>query len=295
MTRVEQKCLLASAGTHFVLLLLLFSAPWLLISKRKALNEQILTFLPSFAVDSSKISGGSPTVTQAPAPLPSAPTPQPVAQAEPPPATPKTIEPPSKVEAPKPETIEESAKKPKKADPKPELAETSKKAKNSDFKPSFVESDSSQKNKKDNATASAKAQEQARARAAQQAFAAKISQSLKALGVGLSTGTSIEVPGPGGAAFADYRLIVEAMYMHAWVVPQEVDDESAVVRAKIVIRRDGTVISATIVKPSNNRAVNRSVDRALELKKIQPFPEDSKDSERLFYLNFDLKTKRLFG
>jgi outer membrane biosynthesis protein TonB len=60
-----------------------------------------------------------------------------------------------------------------------------------------------------------------------------------------------------------------------------------------VIRRDGTVVEARIVKPSGIRAMDKSVERALELKFIAPFPEDAKDSERLFYINFDLKTKRL--
>ncbi|MEP6662172.1 MAG: energy transducer TonB [Verrucomicrobiota bacterium] len=63
----------------------------------------------------------------------------------------------------------------------------------------------------------------------------------------------------------------------------------------MVIARSGKVISADIIKGSRDATLDKSVRRALELKFIEPFPAGSKDSQRTYIINFNLKTKRGIG
>lgn len=310
MNRLGKKCFIASAGTHALLFVLFLAAPAMVFSRKKDVYVPVLTFLPSITTDQMVVGGGEPTATQLPAPVPVASLPQPIQQVEPPPVAPVTqqraepvaepkvepVKPQTKIQS-EPETIPdkpiskngtELAKTKKKETPKTEASEAAPE-KADTWKPSFTLSRRNQTLNTKNAEAKARAE----AAAAQRAFAAKVQQSLKALGSSFAPGTSIEVPGTGGALFANYKLIVEAMYQQAWITPEDVNEESAVARARVVIRRDGTVMDARMVKPSGIRAMDKSVERALDLKFIAPFPEDSKDLERLFYINFDLKTKRL--
>ncbi|MCI0537328.1 MAG: TonB C-terminal domain-containing protein [Verrucomicrobiales bacterium] len=311
MNRLEKKCFVASAATHGLLLVLLFAAPAMMLSKKKPLNIPVLTFLPSFATDAMVVGGGEPTLSQPPAPPPAAPPQQLVQQAEPSVVTPVTpqktepiiepkverAKPPEKLRS-EPETVPDKPLVRNSADPgKAKKTDTSKTEKNdvapepaNSWMPSFTPSKRNQLAK--NAQAKARAEAAARTAAVQRAFDAKVQESLKALGSSFAPGTSIQVPGTGGALFANYKLIVEAMYQQAWITPEEINAETAVARAKVVIRRDGTVLEARIIKPSGIRAMDKSVERALELKFIAPFPETSKDTQRLFYINFDLKTKR---
>ena len=313
MNRLEKKCFIASAGTHVLLLVLLFAAPAMTFSRKRESNIPVLTFLPSVATDRMEVGGGEPTATQPPAPLPLVPPSQPIQPIEPPIAPQQKAEPipEPKVESVKPpkktklepatvankpisKNGSEPAKKKKPDTPKTDESQSSPEKPDA-WKPSFTPSSRNQALNAKNAEAKARAEAEARALAAQRAFAAKVQESMKALGSSFAPGASIEVPGAGGALFANYKLIVEAMYQQAWITPDDVNEESAFALAKVVIRRDGTVIEARITKLSGIRAMDKSVERALELKFIAPFPEDSKDSERLFHIKFDLKTKRLLG
>jgi colicin import membrane protein len=263
------------------------------------------------------VGGGSPDATGKPAPATPVPEPQPLPPIEPvlpPPVLPPPVVEQTALAQSDPEPVKVS--KPEKVEPKvvrkppaknavdlsankkkdqPQNEEPAGKSKPETWKPSFTLAKRNRANARKEAEAKARAEQTARAQAAARAFHARVQQSIRALGAGFAPGTSIDVPGAGGALFGNYKLIVEAMYQQAWITPQEVNAESAVCRAKVVIRRDGTVIESRIIKSSGIRAMDKSVERALELKFIAPFPEESKDMQRLFYINFDLKTKRLLG
>ena len=115
------------------------------------------------------------------------------------------------------------------------------------------------------------------------------------LNSGLSSGTAVTVPGPGGAAFANYKDAVRIAYMEAWIAPTEAADDKATTTVSVTIARDGTVISARIKTPSGDPATDRSVEQTLRrVKSIAPFPEGATDSERTFIIKFDL-TKKLLG
>jgi len=115
------------------------------------------------------------------------------------------------------------------------------------------------------------------------------------LGQGLSSGTSIDVPGPGGEAYADYSQVVKSAYHAAWTPPGDFADNSASVEVSVTILRDGTVKFAKITHRSGRSALDKSVERALELKFIAPFPKGTKDDERTFIIEFNLQAKRLMG
>jgi TonB family protein len=123
-----------------------------------------------------------------------------------------------------------------------------------------------------------------------------LSSVLNRLDKGLSTGTAIVVPGPGGEAFANYGLYVRSMYDSAWNAPQDAPEDSAKVQIKVVIGRDGSIISSEISRKSGNPALDKSVQRALNaVRQFPPFPAESTDRERVFFINFDLKAKRQIG
>jgi TonB family protein len=152
-----------------------------------------------------------------------------------------------------------------------------------------------------------KAQQQAEAREAarqqriadaqRQKMAEQIGKAVGRMQSGFSSGTEVDVGGPGGAAYADYGAWVQAVYEDAWKIIQDLDDEEAVTAVRVTIARDGRVLSASIVQRSRNASLNKSVQRALDsVKHIgRPFPDSSKDSERTFNIKFNLKAKRLLG
>ena len=67
-------------------------------------------------------------------------------------------------------------------------------------------------------------------------------------------------------------------------------------KVKVVIARDGSVITDAILKRSGIPALDKSVENALNrVRQLPPFPEGAKDAQRTFIINFNLKAKRLLG
>src|SRR5207244_1671728 len=105
-----------------------------------------------------------------------------------------------------------------------------------------------------------------------------------------------EMIGGGGAAFADYRTIVYSAYYNAWIAPEELIDDEAVTEVRVVIARDGSIISADITGKSGKAVLDRSVERALRaVRQLPAFPEAAKDSQRTFKIRFNLKAKQSSG
>jgi len=124
--------------------------------------------------------------------------------------------------------------------------------------------------------------------------AEQIQRAMERLSQSLSGSTSVNVPGPGRESSGSYAAIVKLMYEQAWQVPSEVSANSAVVKVRVVIRRDGRVIDAKILNHSGINAVDQSVENALQLRDVRPFPEGSTDLQRAFEIEFDLQKKRSF-
>jgi TonB family protein len=135
------------------------------------------------------------------------------------------------------------------------------------------------------------------------ALANRINQSFsgstRSLSDNLSSSTEIDFPGPGGAAYANWRQVVMSLYYNAWILPPSTpDSQQAVVRCEVTVARNGNITAQQILQPSRVPAVNRSVEEALDrvrLRGLPPFPAESKDLYRTFRINFNLETKRELG
>jgi len=256
-----------------LLLVVLFGAAFLAPEKPKPVET--LTMIPSILLDGPSGGGGNPNIARTDAKIkgetlePVPPRPQPV-KAEPP-----------KPPTPKPEVVkvEPTPAPPKNTPPKQapiELKPLNKTAAKPKTDP--------------------QAKQRADAKAAQEKLAKALGKVREEMRQGFTSGTAVEVSGPGGAAYADYRAYIFAVYDNAWQVqPDLMNDESAVL-TKVVVHRTGRVISAEIVRRSGNSILDRSVQNALDsVRTLREFPKAARDEERTFTIEFSLKAKRLIG
>jgi outer membrane biosynthesis protein TonB len=136
----------------------------------------------------------------------------------------------------------------------------------------------------------ARAQARSTARSAQAQLSERVSQIVGAINRNASTGTPIEIPGPGGEAYADYGQVVELFYRQAWTPPPDLADDAATVEATVVILRSGTVDSFRITKHSGQGALDKSVGRLESIRFIRPFPDGARDDKRKFIIEFNLRS-----
>lgn len=296
MDRLGKKCFVASCGLHGGLLLVVLFGAAFFTPEEKPKPVETLTMIPSKLLDGVLAGGGgNPKIAPSDAKikgdtLEPVPTPEPVKPEPPKPAPPvKKAEPkppepkPVKVEAPKvaPKTL---PKDPPKQTAKPKEAP--------------IELTPVNKSKTDRAKAKAEADAKAKAaeKAAQDRLAKAIGNVRKSMRQGFTSGTAVEVSGPGGEAYASYRSFVFAAFDNAWQVrPDVADDESSVI-ARVVVHRTGRIISAEISQRSGVSALDKSVRSALDaVKSLPPFPETTRDQERTFVIEFNLKARRLIG
>ena len=312
MSRLEKKCLLASTGLHsFLLMLLLFGSAFFVV-KEKPSAQPKLQFYPSKLIEAALAGGGgNPNVARtddvqkgspsAAAPLlpppPQRVEPKPQPQQPPPPPPKPEVR---KVEPPKPEpTTTAKTSPPKPAD---KLTPTKPRIDLADLKP-ITRADSDKAKAKAKAEAKAEAEAEAKEAArketlARQRLAQQIGKAAETMQRGFSSGTKVDVGGPGGAAYANYAAVVQAAYEDAWKILPDLNDDDAVAVVRVTIARQGQVVESQIIRRSGNAVVDRSVQRALDKVKLDglpPFPDFIKDSERSFTIEFNLKTKRLIG
>ena len=306
MNRFQKKCLVVSAAMHALLGLVLVVGTAFHAEKKPEDPPHIITVIPFNATvtDGKTHDGGSPaqgaSAATAPAPAP-APTPKPV---DPAPELPKPIEQPKPAPEPKHEEVSElPVPKPKaKTLPKPELIPkpttkvTPKPRDIPDITKPMVRNNADKKAAADAAQrlADQKADDRARGQriAALNTSLSKLGQNLSVL----SSGIESIGGGGGGAAEINYRDLVFSKYDAAWTPPPDIDDAEAITKVKVVIARSGKVSSADIIKASGNSVLDKSVRRAIDsLSFIAPFPESSKDSQRIFIINFNLKAKKGLG
>ena len=296
MDRLGKKCFIASCGMHGVLVLVVLFGAAFFTPEKKAPPVDNLTMIPSKLIDDALSGGGgNPKIAPSDAkikgdtldPVPVQPTPV-KPQVEPP--KPKVIEKP-KPQEPTPPKIET---------PKPTTKTIPKDPPKTTTKPKEAPLELTPVNKSKTDREKARKEAEAKARAAEQAAQDRMAKALgnvrKNLKQGFTSGTAVEVSGPGGEAYASYRSFVFAAYDNAWQVQPDIADDDAVVVARIVIHRTGRIISAAISERSGVPSLDKSVQRALDgVKSLPPFPESTRDQERIFVIEFSLKAKRLIG
>jgi TonB family protein len=95
-----------------------------------------------------------------------------------------------------------------------------------------------------------------------------------------------------GMATGRYGDGLKAIYDSRWVLPADAYDDEAVAQVRVTVRRDGTVISSTITKPSGNASFDRSVRAVLNsVTRVLPFPPEMKEAERVFTWRFEKRTR----
>lgn len=278
--------------------------------------------------DSEAAAGSSPAVVTPPPPPPVA---TPVAPPSDPVVTPPPVDPVEPPKAEKPEKVEKIETpvpvKPrpsptKRTEPKPvvkadkpkvetETAEPSKtpvKKPQPDIDLGKVVTRNNEDAKRKQREAEKRAQEEADRRAQEEAFnrakAAKeqrnaaIQSSLQSLGTGFSTdkGVSVEVGGPGGAAYANYDRYVVSAYDSAWIISPSLGDGDVSAEVSVTVLKSGEILSARITRHSGMVALDKSVDTAIKrVTRLRPFPENSREEQRTIRIRFNLKAKRSSG
>ena len=263
MGRLKRSCVVGSVVFHALTLALLVLAP-VLLAKRVE-KVQVIDLIPSEIVDQ---------IMAPPAPVapPTPPTPTPPKPTPPKPTPPK----------PKPTPPDPTPPKPKPVKPKPKPVEVVKpNPKPKPVKPKIKVNLNSNIRKPD--ARNTKAQKEA----AKQREALK--RSLNKLDTKLSDRTAVNVP-LGRYASANYESLIRRKYMDATIHPGAISGDP-VVKVRLVIARNGRVISARVTSQSGLASWDRAVQKALDrVKFIKPFPESMKGSQQTFNLNFNSRS-----
>jgi periplasmic protein TonB len=265
MNRLQKKCIIATAGFHLLLLVILFVGPAFFWAREKLDDTPVLDMIPANLVDaaSTGVKGAQPPP---PAPAPVVTSPQPA------PPEPKPIVQPAP--APQPTIVDQVKKfftlEPTK--PAPTITEDQPHTPkvNLQLTTRTVPKNTSTP---DNAKA--------------------FKSALRALRANLSSSTTIDMPGNSSAAAANYAQVVKSIYEQAWTPPDDTASDDANIKVRVTIGSDGTVISARVIGPSGDASVDTSVRNTLErVQFIEAFPAGSSDTERTYIINFNLKSKR---
>ena len=119
--------------------------------------------------------------------------------------------------------------------------------------------------------------------------AAKRQAALNKLQTKLSGRTSVNVP-LGRYASANYESLIRRKYMDATIHPGAISGDP-VVKVRLVIARNGRILSARVTGKSGVASWDRSVQKVLDrVKFIKPFPESMKGSQQTFNLNFNSRS-----
>ncbi len=295
MNRLQKKCLIATAGFHLLLVVILIVGPGFFTSKPKPDNTPLLDVIPANAIEAELSSGVK--AAQPPAPTPIVPPPQPIVTPPQPQPTPPAPAPTPVTPAPsivtrveqffKPDPItpaEDPTPKPEKAKPKPhEIKPNMETVKRTAVKnpPTQNTTDDSQQKE---------AQREARQRAKE------IAQIARNIRDNSSSSTTVEMPGSSSVSYASYASIIKSIYTRAWTTPDNAANDEANTKVSVTVSSDGTVISAHIVGASGDASMDASVQRTLDrVTFIAPFPDGSTEKEKTFIINFNLKAKRMLG
>jgi TonB family protein len=291
MSRLQKKCLIASGALHALLLLVVLMTSAFLVKQEEPVDQQVLTFIPDQLVDEAlRQPAGAQAAAQLP-PVQQTPSPQ----VEPPP---RRQEPPPKVEPMPPEPMPEPVKprvEPRKVDPPKPKPEPIKKLPPKPIEVSLKttvrsNADTIRKQQEQKAEAARKQQAEANRRTAE---ALERVNNLEARLTESKVGATAVDFGTVGVSYASYDSWVQKVYWDAWRPPNDLAAGRSIVKVKVVIRRDGTVESATITGASGTGALDNNIRQLLARVKTmgRPFPEGAKEAKRTYNIDFNLEAK----
>jgi periplasmic protein TonB len=290
MTRLQKKCLIATAGCHLLLILVLVFGSAFFVSHAKPDDTQVLDVIPANLIDAAFNSGVKNAQPPAPTPVVTPPPPQPQVQPTPPPPKPvvtppepvkpvEPVKPPEKLSPDDLKPVEPVEKPAKPAPKKPEISLTPVVRKIPKVTPDTSEAEAARE-----------------AKEAKRKAAAAFAKALTSIKNNSSTATTVEMPGASSVSYANYASVVKSIYERAWTPPDDTASDDAIAKVSVTISRDGSVITSRVVNPSGDSRVDASVQRTLDrVNFVAPFPDGAKEKERTFIINFNLKAKRMLG
>ena len=287
MTRLQKKCLIAAAGTHLLVVVVVLCSGFI-TSKPKVDDTQVLDVIPANVIEAAFSSG-----------VKNAPTPPPTPAIKPPEPTPPIPDPPKPTPPPEPVKIVEPVKPPEDVKPvkDPEISipppKPPKKPHEIKVNKDVVTVDNKQAQKEAAAAVEKAAREEKRLRDQRLRAFQNAARSIKD---SVSTATTVDMPGNGSVSYAHYASVVKNIYERDWVAPDNADNDNANVKVSVTISRDGRVVTSRITSPSGDKRVDASVQRTLDrIDFIREFPDGAKEKEKTFIINFNLKAKRMLG
>lgn len=325
MDRTQKRCLVGSVAFHGILLVVLISAA-AFAPKPEIPNVEFLELLPTDMnlTDGDQVGGGNPHAQRPPAqssPPPSQPLSPPTTPKSPPkggakahkPAAPPKIEKRAEPKAdksakPEPKNEKVTAKdipanknepKEKAQDidnsrraTKPAVQVAGKKVPrpNNAEEESRKEREAAERREREEREASDRRREAIEsANAARRNIASRIQSGAETISSGVGSASVLEIPGPGGQAYAPYISYLGTFYRERWKSPRAVARARASVGASVEVAKDGTILDFKLTEPSGVRDVDESVREVLRrYPKLRPLPETTKDSKRIFTIQFRL-------
>jgi colicin import membrane protein len=264
MNRLQKKCVIGTAGIHLLLLVILFVGPAFFSPRPKVNGEPTIDVIPAKLVD-GLLSSGEPDAA-----------PPPPAPAFIPPQPPPT---PEKVVKPEPDRMPDKLS-PDSLTPVVKTPKTEPRKINTTLV--------TRPTPKNSPTTSNTLQSQ------QDRQAQAISGALQRLKGNLTPGTKVGMPGTGTASYASYGTVIVSVYRHAWVPPDGMASDNAIVKFSVTIASDGTVISSRITDPSGDANIDSAVQRMLDrVTFIEPFPEGATEKQRSYPVNFNATRRTL--
>jgi TonB family protein len=289
MNRLQKKCLIATAGFHLLLVLVILFGAAFFTSHEKPDETTLLTVIPANLIDAAFNSGVK--AVQPPAPTP----PQPVQPPQPPQPKPEPVRQPDPEPVKPAPTLVERVKEIFTPDP-PKLVPVDNPEPAPKPKPHVVKVDLKpvvHTVPKVTDTSDADAREAAKEAKRRARAIAKAAQAIKE---NATSATTIEMPGTGSVSYANYASVVKSIYEQAWTPPDDTSSDDANTKVSVTIGSDGTVISSHILDASGDTRVDGSVQRTLDrVTFVAPFPDGAKEKQRTFIINFNLKAKRMLG
>ena len=311
MSSSQQRCLVASVLIHGALLSLLLFAP---AFTQEQPSLPVLTMAPTDIrlTDGDKVGGGnpnaqppatSPKVQEKPAlpapvePKPAEPDPEP--KPKPVKVAEKTVKTVPVVREPVHPKSENPSQDTDPVHPKPpkRTIKTSSEIKVADAKKRDTKADEEERKAAEDAAEREAAAKLRRARASQVAqlneqqkrLANTLAGAAQAVGKHTSGSTAIEMPGPGGQAYAPYGSYLGAYYKERWRKPSALSVRSASIVVELVIARDGRVVDSKFEK-SGYRELDDSVAELIRNnQKLRPLPDGTTDAQRTFRIKFTLE------
>ncbi len=296
MNRLQKKCLIATAGFHLLLLLILIVGPGFFRETPKPDDTPLLDVIPGITIEEKLTSGVKSAQPPPPAPpviTPPPPIIHPQTQVQPQPTPPPPA--PAPV-TPAPSFVEkmENYFKPEPVTPAPD--DTPKPVEHKEKHEHEIKVNMDTVNRTTLEKSQVHKTSDDTQRREEQQREREIQSAVRNLEKNFTPSTKVEMPGTSSVSYASYASIIKTIYTRAWTPPDNAANDEANIKVSITVSSDGTVVSAHIVDPSGDSGVDESVQRTLDrVTFIAPFPDGSTEKEKTFIINFNLKAKRMLG